>query len=332
MISRITIGCALLLSFSACSGKSGNGITGWNGLDGGGSGGGTIGHPILGSGGNADGVGDPCENNQDGMTRRCCGTGMQTCGGPVEFKMWGPCLNDQGQQVTCSVPGQPNKCGEGEFAQYCDGGVAKDAGWPGKCGEGEFGPDCDGGKPPEMPKLCTDRAINNEPEILVGYAPASGQSVAANGQIKVWINDECPELIAPGEQLDPNTGAITAPGDRTAKAIDNYLWEPALYIAPNTAESGGTPHFPQFIKGWYNNGQVPPEGFSCRRMGIMNASPGAPMEPAPPGTNMSEMYSTEVIWNVSDLGLSPGSYIGEFVIHDGDHDRAIGCVTITITP
>jgi hypothetical protein len=108
------------------------------------------------------------------------------------------------------------------------------------CGVNEFGPGCDAG----MPKLCTDESVSNEPEILAAYSPANGKSVSENGQIKVWINDERAAIIAPNEQIDSMTGLITAPGDRTAKAPDGYLWEPALYIAPQTAENGGTPHFP----------------------------------------------------------------------------------------
>jgi hypothetical protein len=60
-------------------------------------------------------------------------------------------------------------------------------------------------------------------------------------------------------------------------------------------------------------------------------TPGAAIDPPPTGTPLKDKYSTELIWNVSALGLAPGTYVGEFVILDGDLDRAIGCVTITIT-
>jgi len=176
----------------------------------------------------------------------------------------------------------------------------------------------DGGLPP-MPMLCMAGGANNEPEILVGYSPANGQSVGATGQIKVWVNDEGAPIIAPGEQVDPNTGAITMPGDRTARAPDGYLWEPALYIAPQTAENGGTPHFPTAIKGSYNP--------------TTNKGPGllvAGMDPPPAGSVLTERYTGEDIWDVASLGLSPGTYIAEFVIHDGDDDRGVGCVTIVI--
>jgi hypothetical protein len=42
-------------------------------------------------------------------------------------------------------------------------------------------------------------------------------------------------------------------------------------------------------------------------------------------------YTAEFIWDVNSLGLKPGQYLAEFVIHDGDRDRGVGCVAITIT-
>ncbi|MGZ3440975.1 MAG: hypothetical protein ACXVDD_15735, partial [Polyangia bacterium] len=186
------------------------------------------------------------------------------------------------------------------------------------CTSGEFS-SCDGGTP-TPPKLCTAGGANNEPEILVGYAPANGQTVGAGGQIKVWVNDEGAPIIAPGEIVDATSGAITTPGDRTAKAPDGYLWEPALYIAPQSAETGGTPHFPSFIHGDYNN--TTQKGAGLHTAGL---------EPAPPGSMpLTEKYTAEIVWNVDSLGLAPGTYLAEFVIHDGDRDRGVGCVTITI--
>jgi hypothetical protein len=229
--------------------------------------------------------------NSAGATQSCCGTGTQTCSGSAEFLTWGPCVDPSGQTLSCCMPG--------EFTT------------------------CDAGAPPlpPLPALCLAGGVNNEPEILVGYAPASGEVVGANGQIKVWINDEGAPIIAPGEQLDPATGQITTPGDRAAKAPDGYLWEPALYIAPQSAENGGTPHFPSLIKGSYNN--TTKKGAGALILG---------MDPPPVGTMLPETYTAEDIWDVNALGLGPGTYIGEFVIHDGDHDRGVGCVTIVIDP
>lgn len=174
--------------------------------------------------------------------------------------------------------------------------------------------------PPASSQLCQAGGVNNEPEILVGYSPAAGQTVSSTGQIKVWANDEGAPFIAPNEQVNNSTGQITTPGDRTARASDNYLYEPALYISPQTAESGGTPHFPNYVKGDYNNN--PPTR--------SNGTSGAKIDPVPAGANIYEPYTAEYIWDVSGLGLSAGSYQAEFVIHDGDRDRGVGCINFTI--
>jgi hypothetical protein len=256
--------------------------------------------------------------------------------------MW-MCMNLPSGEISCTTtnpPGAPHPggnytCPAMNGGLYCPGNGAGGSGpWMchtddvgtltctrggggGSNGCGEFG--CtDGGLPP-MPMLCQMGGVNNEPGILVGYQPAMNQSVGANGQIKVWVNDEGAPIIAPGEMVDPNTGAITMPGDRTARAADGYLWEPALYIAPMTAENGGTPHFPTAIKGSYNPTTI-------KGPGVMVAG----MDPPPAGSQLLSTYTGEDIWDVSSLGLPPGTYIAEFVIHDGDRDRGVGCVTITI--
>jgi hypothetical protein len=101
--------------------------------------------------------------------------------------------------------------------------------------------------PPAPPAVCTDPIVNTEPEILVGNDPAMVQTVGETGQIRVWITDECPPFVALGEQVDSKTGTIKAAGDRTATAKDGLLYEPALYIAPQSPTNGGTPYFPQWI-------------------------------------------------------------------------------------
>ncbi len=235
-----------------------------------------------GSGGGSGGSGGAAQScTTPGATRACCNSGTQTCTG-FEFPTWGPCLAANGTTLTCD----------------------------GSCGGGS------GGAPP---MLCQAGGVNNEPKILVGYAPANGQTVGKGGQIKVWVNDEGAPIIAPGEMVDATTGAITMPGDRTAKAADGYLWEPALYIAPQSAENGGTPHFPNFIHGDYNPTTQKGPGVHV-----------AGMEPPPAGSTLSQAYTAEFVWNVDALALAPGMYIAEFVIHDGDRDRGVGCVTITI--
>lgn len=174
-----------------------------------------------------------------------------------------------------------------------------------------------------QPSLCQEGGANNESKILAAYSPANGQAVGATGQIKVWVNDEGAPIIAPGEIVGAD-GKITTIGDRTAKAADNYLWEPALYISPQTAESGGTPFFPTAIKGDYNSSGD--TNFFSDRGGV-NVSG---MEPVPGNPQLDEQYTAEYIWDVASLKLAPGNYTAEFVIHDGDHDRGVGCISITI--
>jgi hypothetical protein len=211
---------------------------------------------------------------------------------------WGPCLSASGVVMMCA----PNSaCLPGETSERCDGGV-------------------DAGPPPPPPAVCTDSTVSTEPKILVGYSPAMGQTVGMTGQIKVWVNDENSPFIAPGEQVDSTTGAITTPGTRTATAADGLLDEPALYIAPQSPTNGGTPLFPQLIKGSYNN-NPPTRG---------TFTGGAPIDPPPAGSTLGAMYTAEFVWDVSALGLTPGSYTAVFSVHDGDRDRAIGCVTIVI--
>jgi hypothetical protein len=177
-------------------------------------------------------------------------------------------------------------------------------------------------------KICSQGGVNTEPTILVGYAPAAGQSISATGQVKVWVSDENPPFISPGEKVDPTTGQVTTRGDTTAKAEDNFLYEPALYIAPGTVEAGGTPHFPDIIKGSFNND---PTSYSNSNRDDVTATKGPAIDPIPPGVSPRESsYQAEYIWNVSGLSLATGTYQGEFVIHDGDDNRGVGCVNIQI--
>ncbi|HYQ01877.1 MAG TPA: hypothetical protein VER96_24560 [Polyangiaceae bacterium] len=286
-----------------------------------------------------------------GQQRQCqVGTcpGAQSClqTGSGEFAFqWGTCELAPHTASSCSTtdgsPGSPGSSGgAGNTADGQGGkGSTHDGGPPGGGGKGNTHDGQGGGKGNthdgqggkgntfdgsggEYPSLCSDPAINNEPEILVAHSPANGETVSEDGQIKVWINDEGAPFISPNETLDPDTGAVLTPGDRAAQAPDGYLWEPALYIAPATAESGGTPHFPQMVKGWYNYpGRGKANGFG-----------GAAIEPIPGNPQLHDKYNAEDIWDVSSLGLPPGNYIGEFVIWDGDTDRAVGCINIVITP
>jgi hypothetical protein len=300
------------------SGAGANAIgSGTSGTSGGTTG--TAGGAGAGSTGNSTGQGEQCSTV--GMTRACCGAGNQTCQGTGEFPMWGPCIGTNGLTMTkCTVP---SGCGVGENAKSCDAGVR------------DSGPAGDSAVPslPPAPKLCTDPTVSTEPQIIAGYSPSGTETVGSNGQIKVWVTDECPPFIATGETVDANTGMITMPGARTGVATDNYLNEPALYIAPQSADNGGTPHFPNYVKGDYNN---MPFNFNSNPLAFLSCSSndkkGPAYDPPPAGAAMlNQAFNAEFVWDVNKLGLAPGSYIAEFSIHDGDRERAIGCVNIVIS-
>jgi hypothetical protein len=173
---------------------------------------------------------------------------------------------------------------------------------------------------PKYSNLCAEGGVNNEPEILVGYAPAAGQTVSATGQIKVWVTDEGVPLIAPNEQVNLSTGKVMVHGDTAAKAPDNFLWEPALYL-DSLAESGGVAHFPDYIKGDFNN--------NIHSGAETSGTVGAPIDTPPSGGGKGG-YTAEYIWDVASLGLTSGTHAAQFIIHDGDNDRGVGCVNIQI--
>jgi len=186
------------------------------------------------------------------------------------------------------------------------------------------------GQPMPPTALCRPGGLNVEPEIIASTVPANGQSVSGNGKIKIWVFDERAPMIAPNEKTNSD-GSISNPGQQTVKAPDTYLYEPAIYLDSHTAESGGSPHFPQYVKGKYNNNPKDLAG----SLAFRNVVQGAAIDPVPAGAITSGCiyslcYKAEYIWNVANLGLSQGTHRAEFVIHDGDVDRGIGCVNIQI--
>ena len=236
-----------------------------------------------------------------GSARTCCEVGAtvgaQTCNDGGEFNSWGPCVDSSGSTLACaSVAG----CSPGGIDSTCGGGSSS------------------GSTPPPPPSVCTDPAVNTNPGILVAYSPTQGTSVSTNGVIKVWVNDKEAPFVAPGEQIDPTSGLVTAPGNRSATAADGLLYEPVLYFAPQTPLNGGMPYFPSWIKGQYNNQPpaVGPYQTSCC------------MDPLPFAAR--DQYSVEYVWDVSKMDLGPGAYTVLFVIHDGDRNRGIGCVTVQV--
>ena len=227
-----------------------------------------------------------------------CHDGTQACvaqtQGEITSLTWGPCL---GEQLDCGDAAPGEALDAGVFPPFCGSDVT---------------------------------TLPIEADVILAYSPTSGQTVSENGQIKVWVTDECPPFIAPNEQLDPSTGAITSPGDQTAKYIDGYFQEPALYIAPETAEKKGKPYFPTAIKGAYDNGYyTDPNFMNCGTSATTGTVQG--VDPLPSSAvALQQKYVAEDIWDVASLHLCPGTYVAEFLIPDGDLDRAVGCTQIVI--
>lgn len=206
---------------------------------------------------------------------------------------------------------------------------------------------------------CEKSKYNEEPENFLGVDPAPPGGAVSNGRIRAWKVDEMPGLIAPDEIVDPNTGEITKEGDRQAK--DDYLgkepkflWEPTVYVAPasgnpptepfcDATKPECKPYFPIIIKGDYNSDRVWNLGWGggTKRKGppissdwknFQNGNREAIQyakfytgegEPGSPSIN-------EYIWDVTKFGLPSGSYWAQFVIHGGDPDNFIFCITIKI--
>jgi hypothetical protein len=163
--------------------------------------------------------------------------------------------------------------------------------------------------------LCQPGGVNARPEIIVHVSPDHAKSVRSDGQVKLWVNDNKPPMVAPGERITRNSGRIISPGDRAAKAPDGYLLAPALYVFPQTAEAGGQPYFPSSIRGDYNNGTVR-LAFGIERL--------------PANIQLANRYTSQYTWNVRDLGLRAGSYQLQFVIMDGSDKHGVKCVNIRV--
>jgi hypothetical protein len=296
---------ALVTAMGCGSAPSEDGFSDPNGGTGGGGGGsGDLG----GTAGSATGSCTPV-----GSTQVCCDTGTQTCVGN-EFGSWGPCLDAQGKTLVCGGAGSGGGGAEDGGGGSGGGGAEDGGGGSGGGGaEDGGGGNGGGGNEPPPPPSCISTVASIEPGMLAASTPAAGGSVARTGQIKLWINDEWPTIIAPGEQTDA-TGKITVPGNRGAMAVDGFPWEPALYI-------NGKGYYPSAVKGCFN---------SKSTAQTMNCGQVAPIDVMPAGTFAVLPFTTEVIWDVSSLGLAPGSYSAEFSVHDGDFERAVGCINIGI--
>ena len=191
--------------------------------------------------------------------------------------------------------------------------------------------------PPITSDLCNSSGGQNEFGSLVGFSPAPGGNVV-DGKLRIWVIDEKAPLLAPGQTLDPN--GVPQGGDLTQKR-GIFPLGPTLYIFPNTVESGGTPYVPNFVKGSVNNGHDlngPPIDSDYKQFqnGPDFIDNPAPIDLPKPGRNIyyGKRYETEhfaeFVWNISSLGLGPGTHQVQFAAYDGDGDRAAGCTSFTI--
>jgi hypothetical protein len=127
------------------------------------------------------------------------------------------------------------------------------------------------------------------------------------------------------------------------KLSDGYLVEPALYIAPATAETGGMPHFPDAIKGIFNSSHLPTELQACDcntgdvvygEGGVVAPDAGGativPLDVPPMGTTLQCFDTAEYVWNVQSLGLTAGTYEAELVVPDGDGEHEVVCIAVNI--
>lgn len=194
--------------------------------------------------------------------------------------------------------------------------------------------------PPGRTTGCSQSDFNTEDEILVGSDPAPGTSTSS--RIRVWVTDEFSPRIAPGEVVSKTTGQITTQGDRNAKDTDTdgegkFLWEPTIYVVPavgapptrpfcNATMSNCTPHFPNIIKGEYNSD---PDRSRSSTHGPSIDADWRNFKNGPGAGDLLE-HSSEYIWDVTTFGLTPGTYWAQFVIHDGDDNLGISCITVQI--
>lgn len=168
---------------------------------------------------------------------------------------------------------------------------------------------------PPTANLCTKGGANQNPDALVAYSPQQSTGVSSTGQISLWVSDSLPPIVSPGEEIIRSSGAVKRHGALNAYAPDNYLMEPQLYIFPETVEKNGKPYYPDFVKGAYFNG-TPLVSYNTDVM-PQNALP-------------TKYFTTEFIWNISEIGLTDGDYQIQFVAHDGHSVLGVKCISIRV--
>ncbi len=168
---------------------------------------------------------------------------------------------------------------------------------------------------PPVTNMCSKGGANKNPNALISFSPSQATAVSSDGQISLWVSDSKSPYISPNEVVTKSSGAIKTKGDLTAKAPDNYLLEPQLYVFPATVENNGKAYFPDFAKGNYNNG-------------VLQTSFNSDV--LPPISLQKNDYTLELVWNVKNIGLTDGAYNIEFVAHDGNENLGVKCISIRV--
>ena len=155
---------------------------------------------------------------------------------------------------------------------------------------------------------------------------------------------------SPASSLNPAVGSMALTGDQAGTDLEGRPMFPALFITDITADLGSRAGDWQF-----GGTAIPPHAIfgswkaavrtvdTTRSPAVVTVIPdNDPAEndwnlagggPVPAGLK-NEGYGTEVRWNLSDLGLTPGhTYRFYFMVHDGDQnktggDTGQGCVTV----
>ena len=154
----------------------------------------------------------------------------------------------------------------------------------------------------------------------------------------------------PGSSLNPAVGSMALTGDQAGTDLEGRPMFPALFVTDVTADPasrigdwqfGGTAIPPHEIFGTWkaavrtvDNTQSPavvtvdPDNDPAKNN--WNLAGGGPV----PVGFKDDGYGTEVRWNLSELGLTPGhTYRFYFMVHDGDQnktggDTGQGCLTV----
>jgi hypothetical protein len=216
---------------------------------------------------------------------------------------------------------------------------------------------------------CSSVSTNTESMILVGSDPGPNQAASASSNIRVWVTDEGAPKVSVGELVNQSSGQVTRGKtsvlDSNSDGNGQYSWEPTLYIYPasstlfncNATIASCKPHYPDIIKGVvdnqpsnssfgglggndiagpqidadytkYENGPGTTAGGGGSFFGSGSSNTCGGLQSATGSVLLT--CTSEYIWTVSALGLTAGTYDAQYVIHDGDRNIGIGCVTITI--